>query len=73
MKNYEGTEIIAKFENEIPVEDTPFFRSMAENQKRIYFESGRYAAYATNDIVNIPYKVGQKVNVEYQGPCVTIV
>jgi hypothetical protein len=73
MKEYLGSEIIARFENEVPLEDTPFFKSMAENQKRIYFESGRYATYATKDIANIPFKIGQKVDVEYQGPCVTII
>ncbi|WP_313390367.1 hypothetical protein [Acinetobacter sp.] len=73
MKEYKGAEVIARFENETPLGDAPFFKSMAENQKRIYFESGRYATYATNDIANIPYRVGQKVEVEYQGPCVTII
>ena len=72
MKKYKGTEIIARFENEIPLDNTPFFKSMAQNQKRIYFESGRYSSYTTDDIEKIPYKIGQKVEVEYQGPCVTI-
>lgn len=73
MKSYDGVEVINEFINEpISSTDSPFYISLADSQKRILFESGRYAVINAKRIEDIPYMRGQEVHVTYSGPCVII-
>lgn len=76
MKDYAGTEIIEAFTDEpaLPpkVGRDALHNHIRSTQKRIVFASGRWTSIVANSISDIPYEIGQEVNVTYSGPCVNI-
>lgn len=78
MKDYDGAEVFSHIADE-PVfkpkdgSASSFYESIASNQKRVYFESGRYATILTSKVPDFPFKKGDTVQVVHCGPSTDIV
>lgn len=73
MKTYNGIEVVNRIEDEKPIDNSPFFVSLAKNQKRLYFNSGRYSTFLIDKMESMEKLIGLEVFVKYQGECIFIV